>query len=194
MPLRRVQVQVSADSTLPRDVVSNTFHLNEEGTGGDDLDALAEDVCDLWATWYLTARQIECNIYPVGPPPQYPIGHFILNEGLAPASSGPREVALCLSYYGERNLPRTRGRMYFGVSTAGRGLSDVRPTAAIMDPLLLMADGIAALGGIQFDWQVYSPTSGDAENVQHAYVDDEWDTIRSRGLRPTTRVTTDISE
>jgi hypothetical protein len=199
MPLYKFQVSVAADSTAPRDRIVNTFHLNREAIlnpgplGGD---ALATDCCNMFRdAWYGPTREITTKIYNVGSPPNYPVGQKTINMGLAPASAGPREVSLCLSYYGARNLPRTRGRLYLPIYASIHGTAfGVRPVGSVRTSALGVATGIAALGGIDMDWQVYSPTTGDHENVQVAYVDDEWDTQRRRGLRPTTRSSMPISE
>jgi hypothetical protein len=194
MPLYRVQVASAHESLMARDAIVNTFHLNREGIPGfDDPDAIASDVCDAWGELYGVTR-IETRIYEArGAAPHFPVGQHVKNPNDVKQGGMPREVALCLSYYGERNLPRTRGRMFICAALAGLAAS-TRPSPGNQDVVLAHANRIAALGGLDVDWQVYSPTSDAAENVQHAYVDDEWDTIRSRGLRPTQRHSAAISE
>lgn len=195
MPLVKVQVASAHETLLARDQIVNTFHLNKEGGPflDADWDQLAHDTCDAWAVLYGVTR-IETRIYETaGAAPHFPIGEHVINPNTAKAGGGPREVALCLSYYGERNLPRTRGRMYIAACLAGLA-SSTRPSAGNMDVVLQHAGRIAGLGGLDVDWHVYSPTADSHEGVQHAYVDDEWDTMRSRGLRPTTRASAAISE
>lgn len=195
MPLLKLVVSSCADTILARDRTVNTFHLNKEGLGTGDADALAADAIGVFQQWYGNAREIRCDVYEArGPAPHFPVGSAIVNEGVAPQSASAREVAVCLSYYGERNLPRTRGRMYLGVGSAGLNSNGPFIPTSFRGFALDLADGIAGLGGLDVDWQVYSPTSDAAENVQHAWVDDEWDTIRSRGLRATTRDQRAISE
>ena len=155
MPLLHVQVNVAADTTAPRDRIVNTFYLNIEGDPlPNDYDAIAEDACELFALeWYGNTREITTKVYLVGPPPQYPVGEFTRNTGLAAASTGPREVAVVLSYYGERNLPRTRGRMYLSLfSSAQVTANALRPSLATRTAALDIATGIAALGGLDVDW------------------------------------------
>lgn len=195
MGLFRIVVQVAADSTLPRDRIVNTFHLNKETVpvlSQVDADALAQDTANLFTTsWYGPTREVRVKVYKVGPPPQYPLAEKVNNIGLAPASSGPREIALCLSYCGVRNLPRTRGRMFLAMypSIQSANVATLRPSSALRSSAIALAGGIAGLGGVDVDWSVYSPTTGEHEAVKTAWVDDEWDTVRSRGLRPTTRST-----
>jgi hypothetical protein len=52
---------------------------------------------------------------------------------------------------------------------------------------MAVGDALGALGGVDVDWSVHSPTAGTTEKVEHYWCDDEWDTVRSRGLRATTR-------
>jgi hypothetical protein len=143
----------------------------------------------LWQSVYGAAREINVRVYDAaGLPPHFPKGEHTVGAGLAPVTSRPRETALCLSYYGERNLPRTRGRIYF-CPAIGQNLTldSVRPGLGSRNELLRMAQGIADLGGPDVDWSWRSRVGNDNGPVKTAYVDDEWDTIRSRGLDPSTR-------
>jgi hypothetical protein len=111
---------------------------------------------------------------------------------------GPREVALCLSFRGAENVPRQRGRIFCGPVNA----QTERPADAIRTICLSLATGLANIGGTNVDWCVFSrasvgPTGGLADAfhpVKQAWVDDEWDTQRSRGLRATTRSTLTLDE
>jgi hypothetical protein len=193
MALIRLQASCAADSVLARDRTVNTLHFSVPSIGFGD-DDFCTSAAALFETWY-GAREIVCKTYDADDaPPNFPRGEAIRNEGAAPNSGSPREVALCLSYYGARNLPRQRGRIYLGIGTASKAASGGRPPMVLREQALVFADGIANLGGVDVDWQVYSPTAGLSENVRTAYVDDEWDTMRSRGLRPTTRELRTYSE
>lgn len=117
----------------------------------------------------------------------------------------PFEVAACLSFYGGRNLPRRRGRVYLGPLTTAcadtqRSNGEPGPSAAfrtaILDGAEAMAAAVRSAGGDgAAAWCVYSPTT-DAEggdvlhhNVTDAWVDDAFDTQRRRGDAPTMRTT-----
>jgi hypothetical protein len=41
-------------------------------------------------------------------------------------------------------------------------------------------------------WTVFSPTHGTDAQVTDIWADDEWDTIRSRGLKPSSRQTAKV--
>jgi hypothetical protein len=59
----------------------------------------------------------------------------------------------------------------------------------MMTLALNYADALSALGGIDVDWVVHSPTHDTNTKVKEAWVDDEWDTQRRRGQRATKRIT-----
>jgi hypothetical protein len=194
MPLLRFQVAAQMDSTLPRDSLVNTLHFNDQGFTSD-ADDLCADLANIFqAGWYGNLCQIVVDAYPIGAPPQYPVGHAEINMGLSPASSAPREVAVCLSYYSERNLPRQRGRIYLAVGGTSSFATTPRPDTALRQKALDLAQDFSDLGGIDVDWQAYSPTDGEGRNVTNAWVDDEWDTMRSRGLRASSRLMATVSE
>jgi hypothetical protein len=93
---------------------------------------------------------------------------------------------------------RQRGRIFCGPFATGVA---ERPDAALRAQLIALAQGLANLGGVNVDWVVFSPTAtlaagGDVKtfSVQEAWVDDEWDTMRSRGRAATTRTVLALSE
>lgn len=188
------QVAQAADSILARDQVVNTFHLSDVGTGSDP-GQLARDTIDLWQTLVGAQRQIEVRVYNAEAASGPPVAVEIENVGQAPASGFPREVALCLSYYGERNLPRTRGRIYLCAALLTNAtVNQVRPDNSNRALAMQLGAGLANLGGADVDWVTWSRIDGANEKVQHYWCDDEWDTIRSRGLRATTRNVADTGE
>jgi hypothetical protein len=195
MATYKVQVSCAVDTILPRDRIVNTFHLDDHGALSDPT-GLAEDTAGIFETLYGSAREIDVRLYDTGSPPNYPVGQFVRQLGQAGgATTGPREVAICLSYYGERNLPRTRGRMYICVAACQNvTMSGQRPSGFSQAQVIAVADGIAALGGPDVDWIYWSTIDGSHGPVKHAYVDDEWDVVRKRGLRPSARLAKNYDE
>jgi hypothetical protein len=53
--------------------------------------------------------------------------------------------------------------------------------------LIQFGQDLSAVGGVNVDWSVYSPTTGQNNAITNLWVDNEWDTQRRRGLRPTSR-------
>lgn len=194
MPIYRAQLGVHLDSDLPRDELVITPHFDDHGVGSDPQ-GLAEDLAAGYAGFLGGTKRVTCKLYvATGAPPHYPVGEHEVNPGPAQASSCPREVALCLSFFSERNVPRRRGRVYVPMAALGQNLNTVRPPGVTMSKVGELAALFADLGGLDVDWVVYSRVDTTARPVTDWYVDDEWDTVRSRGLRPTTRVVGTTSE
>lgn len=197
MGLMRAQISTAFDTLLARDRVVNTLYFDSNLPGimsGPDADALAEDLANVYSNWLpgSAANEIDVRFYDMDAAEPRPIlGRFTKNTGVVAGSSGPREVALCLSFYATRNLPHQRGRIYLPGWT--RGTMGPRPAQSQTDEALALADGFSALGGVDIDWCTHSPTASRHDKVTHAWVDDEWDTQRSRGLRPTRRSQKDVS-
>jgi len=191
MPVWKLQCQFGADSALPRDRFVITPHFNDAGSTTDPQ-GLCDDLADAlvgWLTQVTTpAREVLVKAYDAqGTVPVFPQGEAIRNGNVYPESGSPREVALCLSYYNERNLPRRRGRLYVPAPMIATGLSGPRPNAALRDRVALLVPIFTGLGGADVDWCVYSRREDTARPVTHWWVDDEWDVQRRRGLRSTTR-------
>lgn len=172
-----------------------TPHFNDSGATTDP-DGLCNDLANALSAFFTGAREINVKAYDAqGTVPVFPQGDATVNAGLAPASTAPRELAVCLSFFSERNLPRQRGRLYIPYQLLGGGApSTARPTLAIRDSVALLVPIFTDLGGADVDWCVYSRRDDTARPVTNWFVDDEWDVIRSRGLRPSDRSAGTTSE
>jgi len=196
----KAQISQWMDSILPRDAMVMSPHF--ENTGGiftdNDWGGFAGALADAVVGYSNPGenKQTVVTIYPAtGTPPLFPLAQARRNEGLAPAAGQPREVALCLSYYSGQNRPRRRGRLYLPVVATGLGgAMALRPTAANRAKVLSFGSLLADAGGADIDWVVWSRMDQVARPVSNSWVDDEWDTVRSRGLRPTTRTLATHSE
>ena len=125
------------------------------------------------------------------PPPSYPLATAAQGTGFF-GTGWPREVALCLSYYASFNRPHSRGRLYIPFTLIG-GALDLRPTGSQMDKVLSWREVFRTGMPSGHRWQTYSPTTGASEPVTNCWVDDEWDIVRSRGLKGTTRHTATVA-
>lgn len=188
MPLYRLQVAVASDTPFPRDRIVNSLHFQDNGALSNP-ENLCQDLLDAYQAGWLSvqAREIRVSAYEV-PGTGPPVATKVENLGLAPAISMAREQAICLSYFAGENRPRRRGRIYLCVGLRA-SFTTVRPSTTLMNDALAMGPRFAGLGGADVDWVLYSPTESAHFKVTNTWVDDEWDTIRSRGLAPTTRVT-----
>lgn len=103
-------------------------------------------------------------------------------------SLADRSVALCLSYYSDRNLPRQRGRIYIGGWPSNT--TNERPSTSSTSNLLDLAKGLYQLttaGGMGIVHAIHSKRSGATLAVNHYWVNDVWDVQRSRSPKETNR-------
>jgi hypothetical protein len=193
----RAQVRVPGKTGLPHDVFVNTFAFRNVQTGvplaniASVLTAFYGFFDEFLAGTQAAWTETELRIYDLGQtPPRIP--HIVdmpltVTGGATPY---PAEVACCLSYYAERNLPRNRGRIYIGpLSTAASTVtaSRIGPTGAFMDALL--AAGANVIGSTEdVRWGVVSQRDGDFKQITNLWVDNAYDTQRRRGVEPTSRV------
>lgn len=192
MPSYKFATGMWGDTVLPRDVqmINPHFIIN---TAVGDMNALALEMCNaikLYATGG-TVQQIQCKIYEDGhASPSYPVGEAMIQPNLVAASVWPREIAMCLSYYADRNVRRHRGRLYVpGNWIQSGGSIGPRPTATHRTKVGDLATLLTDIGGPEVVWCVYSKADLQARPVTTWWVDDEWDIQRRRGMRGQTRTT-----
>lgn len=210
----RAVVTLPWTSGLPEDVSVNTFHFLT-GTNPASVAELNEIVTDLTAFYnsdfgtpgnpvggYLSplvsrdASACSIEIFDLADvPPRQPVhvGTFTLVASADP-NLLPPEVALCASFQGDpiSGVPqsRRRGRVFIGpLNMASDAATTGRPTAAFQEALVDAMEGIVGLlVGSGVAWTVYSRTSDAMSAVSNGWVDDEWDTVRSRGRDATSRL------
>lgn len=187
MAIYRLQCSFGADTAFPRDRITITPHFKV--TISPNPQALCDDLAAALSTYTAANREVVVKAYDAELVPRSgpPVGQKTLNAGLTPASPGIREVALCLSYYADNNVPRRRGRLYIPAMFLATGTLPVRPTQAHRDSLGQFVTMFKNLGGVDTDWVVWSRADHQAHTITNWFADDEWDSQRRRGLRPTTR-------
>lgn len=191
MPLVRMLVSWGRPSDKVADRLTNTLYFSVSGSVDDpDYQALADDLRDVYASIQFTAgAKIEVRAYNMDDAKPRPEKAYSTVTRTGTWTQGVRQVAIALSYYADRNLPRQRGRIFTGPWPT---TSDV--VSSSYPPLLLtFAQGLAGIGGLNVDWSVYSPTSNDHKRISRAWVDNSWDIIRSRKLPATTRDGIDLN-
>jgi hypothetical protein len=115
----------------------------------------------------------------------------------------PSEVALCLSMYGNRNLPRERGRVFLGplnTSATATGSDIARPATALVNALAAagtrLAVSVDSTGVSGLQWAIrsagpYSDGTGAGvithTRIRNGWVDNAFDTQRRRGAVPSAR-------
>jgi hypothetical protein len=172
------------DSALPRDVMSINPHFF-----GDNADALVNALKANLLAWPPTATApFTIKAYDAAAlPPSYPLA-VAEQAGTTPGNDRPREVALTLSYYTGFNRPSYRGRLYLP-SRWLTGVVGLRPSITQRDEVISFAQQVLTANlPAAHNWVVWSQKYRKSQGgVNHVWVDDEWDTQRKRGLRPTTR-------
>lgn len=212
MPGFRVQATFSRPSGLPEDQVINTFYFQG---AGDVVQAAAEAFTALEefyrqpvapATAGLTSflgivDSLEYRVYDLDDPE--PRQATIQQSTWSGASGAPlpAEVAMVMSFYSERNLPRNRGRIFLGplLTTTMAGFSssasDVRPTSTFLTAVVAAGarlrdrTDLTNLGR----WSTNNllapaPQTGRVlRTVTDVWCDNAYDTQRRRGADATAR-------
>lgn len=190
----RAQVILPQDTELPIDAI--TVNPCFRAAAGLSAPAtFAHDVAQIFSDFYSSGgAHVICKVYDLqGTKPVYPVAVEEVNTGVAARPSTlPREIAVCLSFFGDHNRPSERGRLYImaaalgGVS--GSAMDRYVPTA-VSDRIATLPPLLAAAGGPDIDWIVWSRKLNKATQVKNWFVDNEWDTVRTRGLKATSRTT-----
>lgn len=208
----RAQVSIDSDTALPRDVCQNTWHF--QTTNVDPLDG-ADEANTILSTFYnAIAMYLSENL--VGganvkfydlqdPEPRTPIATSAFSFTVGTGTCFPNEVASCMSYRaaGASGSPtkRRRGRLFIGplaAATSANGNGDAQLDPSWMTVLCdAMEEAAAPIGNTR--WVVFSPTTAGATPWSDAaiaaasfpvvagYVDNAYDTVRSRGAGATDR-------
>lgn len=208
----RALVELNRDTLIPEDLVVNTWHFI---TPGSVADAAADLTVNIDAFYTSIGSLLASSLTGTGtikyydmedPEPRSPVatGSVVFTTA---NNSLPGEVALVLSFQGPlvsgANQSRRRGRLFIGplgTAVAEASTGDVRPTASARNTLVTAAEALmddTSLPGLI--WTVFSPTTagpapwseGALEDamttVTNGWVNDAFDTMRSRGLRPSAR-------
>lgn len=179
----RAQISFQMNSALPRDAMTINPHYF-----GDDAVALADRLkANLIAASQVgAAAPFTVKVYDAEKaPPSYPLA--LATNGTGFLTPGiPSELALCLSYYSTWNRPGYRGRLYIPAHFIGGALA-LRPSStqrtAAGQWATVLTSGLPA----GHNWIVWSRKQLKGYGVTNWWVDDEWDVMRSRGLKATTR-------
>lgn len=225
----RAQVTVPHDSGIPRDAIVNTYAFRVEGSGDRDLiaadidsrltqfyDSFAAGLSSQYTWAAATVKVIDMT----DELPRFPFyeATLTITEPATTQYDWPAEVAVCLSFQGERtsgvNMRRRRGRVYLGPFQVGTGDMQMVPSGLI-SPLVTAADDYlltptAPLG--LSEWAIYSrythfgvpvgtkldpdvheeiPDALPASfvPVERCWIDNAWDIQRRRGPAATSRTT-----
>jgi hypothetical protein len=188
MPNYRVEVANFNTGALPADYNVNVLYVTTDSIPSDAAwqTCLTSIIAAYTADVELAFSNFLLKVYNMADPTPRPI--IATKQTLGGASvAGPHEVALCLSYYSGRNLPRTRGRIYLG-PFQGSIVAVATPNAVTISDLITLGTSIhaafAALGG---SWAIHSVKDNTFLPITNTWVDNAWDTQRRRGMKATSR-------
>ena len=195
----KASIGLQVDNNLPRDNMFVTPHFRDV-TGATSPAALATQLANNVVSWLGSPFRGQVKIYLEDFNPGVPHNPLATADfgtvGTFVTSSGPREIALCLSYYASQNTKRYRGRLYLphawlrDVGGNAPIAPQARPNASFLTKAIAFATVVlkpTALNGIE--WHVASTVDKVSRRVTDFWVDDEWDIQRKRGYRGTTRQT-----
>lgn len=206
----RAQAIWQAKSGLPEDRFVTSWAFVRQAIGNINLETQLNEVAERLREFWLepatgtfavcdylpkaiTAQglQIRCYALADEPPREPHVYDFETGRGATDAVF-PWEVATCLSFYADRNLPRRRGRVFLGPLTLKARVEldgVVRTSDDFRADLVYSANRLAHERGIgdEMQWAVLSPTDGEIRPVTNGWVDDAFDTMRKRGQEPSVR-------
>lgn len=197
----RVLVSWRNTGEPPKHACSNTLYYRDDLLNTDHQE-IADDIAEVYTkarqgTFPGSTRlipqgwQINVRVYDMADAKPRPIKGEATVAQTSTTDTGPREVALCLSYYGDRNLPSTRGRVYLGPFN-GTVTGNMRPSLAVRQDILALGVALSEIGGENISWRVHSTKNDTYEHIRTIWTDDEWDTMRSRQLAATLRNTQSV--
>lgn len=192
---------VRLSDPVKQQVVTTFFMLSSSpGPSSTDWQALSDGMSALfYATtgagtypWVINGgRKGQTRVYNMADLKPRPEKGYTAYNPASPESAtlGPREVALCLSYYADRNLPRQRGRVYLGPFLLAEIFE--RPDTTMLSRCLQLGKNLIApptFGTLAWQLCVWSRADAQARGVGTVWVNDVWDHRGERGQPETTRV------
>lgn len=191
------------DSELPLSSVANIAAERVEDFYSEDLNGSSSSI-GAWMTTYrrLVPFTSEIRVYNMADPqPRVPLLVTTYNPPSVANTNPnlPTEVACCLSYVAQRQsgtpVGRSRGRIYLGpfrsqALSGGTGSLPPVVNGDLINSIILAATKLAEYGEDPEDpvvWSLYSTTDQTMRKIVGGWVDDEFDTMRSRGMAYTFR-------
>lgn len=210
MAIIRAQVVLPYLSGKPEDVAVNTWHFSSGTAAGADLELARDHLVEAYtvappngpsgnALSPLGAHlsnaisrvtfPARIKLYDLAAPMPRPVTEFTftLPTSINPtADEMPAEVALCGSFYALRNLPRQRGRIYFGPFTVNATQDEpvnqrAHPRLQLRETIHGLLKRLISKPANTVNLAVYSRMDNVARAVTAGWVDDAFDTQRRRG-------------
>lgn len=200
MPNAHVEVRMTVrQNDSPKDYCVNNLYFSGGGSTAADFQRLTDALSTLYHLQNATplwgpfnGRGFQVKGYDLADAKPRPI-KAITNYTPTVWASGtmlPRQIAIVLSYYGDRNLPSRRGHIYLGPWDM-LDVNGDRVTGSTMARVVDLGKKLYQLdSGASNPWlhSVHSAKLGTTLPVAHYYCNDVYDTQRRRVPKETTRV------
>ena len=198
-----VQTTLRTADGIPANFIVNQFCIDgmESGDNNDQeiVDAIKGFYDAINGPVLSDAMNVDghiCKFYSLpGVTPNYPYTEITWGFDVVPTGDTfAPEVALCLSFQAQRTpgfpQARRRGRIFIGQIRDGiqvGGRPDGPTLTSVRDAAIqLSADISGAAPG--YRWAVWSVVDQEANFIVDGWIDDSWDTQRSRGYKPTVKL------
>lgn len=206
MALVRSQIVTKVSGVGPADWGTNNVWHTIDTSGVNppaDYQNHANQIRDLFAGLNTTTgssfkvynkRALLIKVYDDADPPHAPPRAQATYSGTGDSISisMPPQVACVLSYYADINLPSQRGRIYVGPFMAtllGATQATYTVPTVTQNQILDLGHGLFDIGGENVAHVVHSRKTATNHVVTDYFVDNRWDTIRSRLQKSSGRVT-----
>lgn len=174
-------------SDAARDYITNVLWYNAATTAPSAIgDALKTAFTKSTAPYYY-AKNVWVKVYDHAAPLHSPPVYTTLYTGAGTTPVGPRQVAVCLSFFSGLNIRGQRGRIYIGPWP--EGLVHEYVQSGQLSQLLALAGDIKNPGGADVIHRIHHVKTDSFSNVSNYFINNRWDTMRSRLPKETTRVT-----
>lgn len=199
MPFYQVMCTIPTVNNVNADYATNTFFFEADdltalGLVFDELEAFYSGLVTFFSD-QVRQNNHELKAYAMlDPEPRAPVLERTWSLPSAPSGNGlPPEVALCLSFQGDRmsGVPqaRRRGRVYIPFPDAALTVAPGIPNSTAINTVMTVGDTLldASDAAATWTWVVYSRVEPGYTVITNGWVDNAWDTQRRRGRVPTVR-------
>lgn len=184
----RVQIVGQPLGTDPgRDFITNVLHYAAPTTTPAAIGDALKTAFSANTLPYYYFKNIWVKVYDKANPLHSPPVYTTQYSGSGTQTFGPRQVAVCVSFYSGLNIRGQRGRIYIGPWIDAQMHDHVASTQ--LDALQTLAGALRHPGGADVIHQIWHPKTASWSNVSNYFVNDRWDTMRSRLGKETTRRT-----
>lgn len=172
------------DSTA--DFVSNTLWYSAPTSTPNAIGDAIKTALIAGTLPYAQYLAIDVKVYDHANVPHSPPVYTSHNAGSGTLTLGPRQVALCLSFYSGLNVRGQRGRIYIGPFA----LTDMheRASSTTLTAVQTLANALKHPGGADVVHQIHHKKTDTFSNVSNYFVNNRWDSMRSRLNKESSRL------